>query len=210
MLTTVYLVRHAQSIHNAHYDAGKHPDIIGKLGSGLSPIGVQQANTLAKKLQKISFDAIFSSDFIRAKQTAEIIALQKNLEVMTSNAIRERYWGSLEGKVTKDVQNHIKQLQQGLSDLDKMKVKIDKDMESEAEAVSRLITFLRGIALAYEGKTVLVVAHGNIMRSFLTHLGFARYDELAPGSIENGGYVQLESDGIDFSIKETFGIHLIQ
>jgi broad specificity phosphatase PhoE len=56
----------------------------------------------------------------------------------------------------------------------------------------------------------MVVCHGNIMRCLLSHLGFAKFDELTRKSVENTAYFVLESDGIDFFIKETSGIKKMQ
>lgn len=205
--TRIYIIRHGESLGNAHYAKGGGPLYSNELGTDLSDLGVKQAQFIAKKLSKIHFDAIFSSDFIRAKRTAEIIALEQKLEVIATKVIRERNIGSLEGKMTSDVAKKIKLLQQGLSDEEKMKIKFVPDIESEDELASRFITFLREVAIAYQGKNILAVAHGNIMRSFLVHIGFAKYDELPFDSVKNTGYVKLESDGINFFVKETWGIN---
>lgn len=45
------------------------------------------------------------------------------------------------------------------------------------------------------------------MRGFLIHLGFGTHKEFSGRSIENTGYFVLESDGVDFFVKETVGIH---
>ena len=80
-------------------------------------------------------------------------------------------------------------------------------MESADEAVSRLLTFLREVAVAYLGKTILVVNHGTNMRSLLTHLRYATFDELPDGSLENTAYIILESDGVDFFVKKKVGVN---
>ena len=81
--------------------------------------------------------------------------------------------------------------------------------ESNTEIATRFITFLREIAATYLGKNVLIVCHGSIMRATLMRLGFATYDTLPSGNIENTGYFVLESDGVDFFVKETVGINKI-
>lgn len=205
---TIYIVRHAQSVHNAEYD-DKKEDLTkaNELGSRLTNFGIEQATARAKALKNVHFDKIFSSDFLRAKQTADIIALEHKLEVITNKLLREKYWGSYEGRLHKMDWEKLTALQKGLSDIEKMKVKISDDMESEYEALSRFIIFLREVSIAYIGKTIMVVCHGNIMRSLLTHLGFGSYDELPVGVIDNTGYYVLESDGVDFFIKETVGVN---
>ncbi|MFZ5932848.1 MAG: histidine phosphatase family protein [Patescibacteria group bacterium] len=63
----VYLVRHGQSFGNQEGQF-QHPE------TPLSDIGKMQAKILAKRLKEVSFDVIYSSPLIRARQTAEIIS----------------------------------------------------------------------------------------------------------------------------------------
>ncbi|HUD44340.1 MAG TPA: histidine phosphatase family protein [Patescibacteria group bacterium] len=210
-LTTIYLVRHGESKKNAAFHANdetyKSND---PLGSYLSDTGITQAKTRAKTLKNVHFDAAFSSDLNRARQTAEIIALEHDLEVKTTEVIRERVYGKTWENNSVEVRKKFQdEMQAKLEKLDKvaaLQYKHFPDMESGEEVVSRLITFLREIAVAYEGKTLLVVAHGNLMRMFLIHIGFGNMQELRTGTITNTGYVKLESDGVDFFVRETSGI----
>jgi len=207
-MTTIYIVRHAESEFNREGDKKRiNPKSEwGELQAPLSQYGRKQAQERAEDLKNIHFDAIFSSDLTRAKQTAEIINLERKLVIQTKKILRERrvYFPK------KTIEENEKEMREMLMDLDekqKMAFKPDTTFESAEEAASRILTFLREIAVAYKESTVLVINHGNNMSSLLTHLGYARYDELANGSIENTGYIILESDGIDFFIKKTFGIY---
>jgi broad specificity phosphatase PhoE len=207
-LTTIYVVRHGESEGNVGlYEKEAH-----ELGSPLTQNGKNQARMLADNLKHIEFSAIFSSDLLRAKQTAEIIALNKKLEVETSNLIRERnfwhYAKKINEKTEETIREEIKIDLLKLNELEKRNYKYTKDMESSDEGAIRLLNFIRECAIAYEGKTILIVAHGNIMRSLLTHLGYAIFDELPEGAINNTGYFKLESDGVDFFIKETSNVNI--
>lgn len=161
-------------------------------------------------MEGIHFDAIFSSDLGRSVQTAEILNVNRQLEINTTKLLRENFFGTYEGKPAKVFLADNKKLfekRKQLSDAEKMRFKYEPTQESDQEAAIRMITFLREIGATYGGKTVLVVSHGSIMRSFLKHLGFAKYEELPGGAIENAGYIVVESDGIDFFIKETKGVN---
>lgn len=204
-LTKIYIARHGEAEHNVLVEASKTYEPSLGYSAKLTKKGVLQAKDLANKLQDIYFDAIFSSDMARAKQTAEIVAIEKNIAVKTSQAIRERNFGSSEGKwhlIKKKVLEELDKLDEEL----KMHYVFD-DEETNEQAVSRLITFVRETAIAYSGKTILIVCHGAIMRMFLIKLGFARFDEMPSGSIANTGYFVLESDGVDFFVKETYEIN---
>src|SRR5438034_159874 len=99
---TIYIVRHGQSEANAQ-------DLYG-LDLDLTEKGRQQIKQLTQALQNVKFDAIFSSPLIRAKQTAEIIALEHNLAVKTHQALRERNYDILEGRKGSEVQKELAEL----------------------------------------------------------------------------------------------------
>jgi len=68
------------------------------------------------------------------------------------------------------------------------------------------MTILREIAVTCAGKSVLIVTHAGAMRLLLIHLGWATYEEMPWGTIDNCALMQIESDGIDFFIKDIDGI----
>ena len=51
--------------------------------------------------------------------------------------------------------------------------------------------------------TILIVAHGGLMKALLIHLGYATAEK--PVRMKNNGFILLESDGVDFFIKEVNG-----
>lgn len=202
-LTTIYVVRHGETEMNVG-------EIIqGQIDSNLTEQGQQQARDLGAHLANVHFDAAFSSDLLRAKHTAEIIAMNRQLVVNTSKLIRERSFGQWEGKPGSQWREDSKAILEKLeimSEQERRDVKYDEKYESENELAARCLLFLREIAVTYAGKTVLVVSHGGAMRAMLLHLGFANFAELTGKTIDNTAFIKLESDGVDFFIKETKGI----
>src|SRR5579863_8723703 len=87
-VTTIYVVRHGESQSNVY--ARENPDKpasqFGTLGSSLTKKGREQASYIAKRLQNVHIDAIFSSDLARAKETAEIIASRRKVKIITNKA----------------------------------------------------------------------------------------------------------------------------
>ena len=83
-----------------------------------------------------------------------------------------------------------------------------QNVEPDKEIVIRLITFIRETAVINPDKIILVVSHGGIMRATMVHLGVGTYESLQKVSIPNTAYIQLQSDGIEFKVKETYGIDL--
>lgn len=200
---SLYLVRHGETEWNVKRLIQGHADV------PLNKQGELQAKEIAKKFERINFEAIFSSDLIRSRRTAEIIALEKKMAVSTTSALRERYFGRFQGKPVVEYRRKLKKMFEKfekISDKERHRFKFTKEEESNEELMSRFLTFLREVAVAYLGKNVLIVTHGGPMRILLIHLGFGSHKTLPPYSIGNTAYVKLESDGVDFFIKETFGI----
>lgn len=92
MITTrVLLIRHGQSQGNAEGRFGGH------LPVPLSLRGRAQAEATATALAKENITAIYSSDLLRAVQTAEPLANLTGLEINQRPAFRERGVGVMEG-----------------------------------------------------------------------------------------------------------------
>lgn len=193
---TLYLVRHGQTDWNANGITQGQADI------PLNSEGIKQTQALARNLRNIKFNAVFSSDLIRAKKTAEIISLERKMAVETTRLLRERRYGKLDGKPWQLMQKYYDTWEK-LSKKARTEYKPYAGYETDEEVISRIITFLRETAVRYPGKTILIVCHGSIMRTFLNHLSEETY---LSGSISNGGFIKLESDGVDFFIKEMRGI----
>jgi len=179
----------------------------GQRNSPLTRRGKEQAVHRALELKDIEFSAIFSSDLVRAEQTAHVLALKRKMAIQTTKALRERYFAKFEGRrpgVDKELRKLFKDYE-AASPTDKWIMNRD-GIESDEEVVSRVITLLREVAVAYAGKNVLMVSHGGMMHVLLVHLGYGTHEELHPWSISNLAYITLESDGVEFTIKEVHGI----
>ena len=124
--------------------------------------------------------------------------------MQTTKALRERYFGKFQGQSFGGEKN--KSIRELINKLKSAPQSMRSEIESDEAIIGRLFTFLREIAVAYQGKTVLMVTHGGPIRTLLIHLGWGTYESVSEGSIDNLAYIVLESDGVDFFIKETSGI----
>lgn len=86
----VYLVRHGTDDNTVRGGWSNHP---------LTAEGVKQSEKLAHRLKEYNCNAeiIYSSDLLRAKQTAEILAQHLNLKVEYESDFREVNNGDLAG-----------------------------------------------------------------------------------------------------------------
>ncbi len=89
--TRILLVRHGQSQGNAERRFGGHT------ATPLSERGRAEAEATARALGTEGVTAIYSSDLLRAVETAEPLARLTGLEVTTTEAFRERSVGRMEG-----------------------------------------------------------------------------------------------------------------
>ena len=70
----VYLIRHAESLKNKD-------GLDRTTETPLSENGSKQAETVAKRIENIKIDIIYSSSYQRARQTAEIISKKNNTPI---------------------------------------------------------------------------------------------------------------------------------
>lgn len=194
---TFYIVRHGETDWNVK------KLVQGQTGQSiLTADGIKQVGEVAEELAKVRFNAVYSSDLLRAKKTAKIIALEHRLTVETTKLLRERKYGKFEGKST-ELLKEFNKLYDAMSDDARFTHKIDVGAESDKELITRFITFLREAAIAHPFKQVLVVTHGGLMRVFLQHIGFGDLRYFKTNYISNTAYIKLLSDGVEFFVEET-------
>ena len=142
------LTRHGQTDWNVE---GK---IQGQTDIELNEIGIKQAEETREKLLNEKIDIIISSPQKRARKTAEIIAIGRDIPIVVDKGIEERYFGKFEGKTRKEF------------DFDEIwNYKLNKqyeDAESVGELFTRVQGFLEKIKQEYKDKTVLLVTHGGV------------------------------------------------
>lgn len=118
-------------------------------------------------------------------------------------ALRERKLGQLEG-TQQDELAVIKRLRENKESgsFESMGIETDEQLQL------RLTGFLKKIATAHYGQTVLIVTHGSSLRELLFNWNFAPRDRLLTAIITNTALVKLQSNGVNFVILETEGIEL--
>jgi broad specificity phosphatase PhoE len=79
----VWLIRHADAYR------GLEALEAGRIDPPVSPRGHDQAARLASRLARVPLDAVWSSDLLRARQTAEVLAHDRPLEVRVDHRLGE-------------------------------------------------------------------------------------------------------------------------
>ena len=196
---TLYLLRHGETEWNVKKINQ------GQSESSLTKVGIKQARKTAKKLKNVKFDAIFSSDLSRTRRTAEIIKLDRELDLQTSKLLRERSYGSFEGKhfdVLKSLLKDKLAERESLSEEKSWSFKLADDIETDEVLASRFINHLKEISVAYPNKIVLVVSHGGPIQIFLAKMGYKKKKGHTGSFLKNAEYIKALSDGVDFFIKK--------
>lgn len=89
---------------------------------------------------------------------------------------------------------------QQLSAEERWSFKFHESIESNEEIFGRFMTFMREVAVAYPGETILVVTHLNMIETLLNHLG------VYPWHVDNSGCVKIRTNGVEFDLDEMSGI----
>lgn len=209
MTCTLYIVRHGQSHENVDFRKGP----AGR-GHDLTPLGIRQVSELRTHLKDKTIDAFFSSHLLRAAHSAAILAHERGLTVQPDERLAERRVEIDEASEQK-VWHHPELLYGDpsvLSDDALWDWKPFPDMESQRESLNRFIRGLNDAAAAYQGKTVCIVTHGQVMRLFLIHLGYGSFKTfplIRNGSIRNAGWARVQSGKDGFVLQESSGITVL-
>ena len=163
----IYYVRHGQTDWNL---ARKMQG--GGTEKELNSTGIEQANETKKELENAKYDIVICSPMHRAMQTAEIINKDKNVQMITDERIRERRLGKLEGhEITDEMEKRIWNYD--------LNYQIPEG-ENLHDFEKRILDFLDDIKKKYEGKTILIVAHGGVAKVLKVdheQFTFERYNE---------------------------------
>jgi broad specificity phosphatase PhoE len=143
-MTTLLLVRHGETDWNADGRLQGHTD------RPLSDFGRRQARRLADELADEELEALYASDLLRARETAEIVGERLELPVVLDSDLREKDWGTWEGLTT----------------LERDRVEfVGESTEAHQE---RTLRALQRIAERHPDGRVVVVTHGGSMRRVQT------------------------------------------
>ena len=188
--TTLFLVRHGETDWNAE---GRWQ---GQTDVPLNPRGREQAREVAGRLRSAGLASIASSDLLRARTTAEIVAAELGLAVSHLDAaLRERRFGCFEGLTREEV---LARYPEAWARYVADPGPAPPGGESRDELLGRLLPAVTSAAARLPGP-VLVVMHGGAMRALLAgHVG----EMPRPSSsswplhgIQNGHVFQITLEG---------------
>lgn len=178
-MVNIYLIRH-----------GRQNSTLCNVDVELSKEGRVQAELLRDRLTHYHVDALYSSNLIRARQTAEIINEAFGLPHEIREDLREISFGLLEGKSDAYNEEHFRDFKE------EQKKLLDDipypDGENGVSVYKRAMPVLQEIVRSGK-KNILVVTHGGTIRVLLAALfGRSQAERFLFGmSLENTGITQL-------------------
>lgn len=154
-MALIYLLRHAHSVANgAGLLAGR------AVGNPLSAIGEQQSKAIARALQDEQFAAIYTSPLERCRQTVAPLLEQNRKRAIKAMQFVEMDYGDWTGRALKELRREPlwREVQRKPSS-----VKFPHG-ESFVSTQRRVRRGLAEIHARHQGKKVLVVTHGDIIK----------------------------------------------
>ncbi len=156
------VLRHGRSLANDQSLIVSSPKL-GVNQYGLTPVGVDEVKAAVRTNQESlrSVAKIYASDFLRTRQTAEVVAETLGVELELTPALRERWFGDWEGK-----SNRYYETVWAADATDPTHQKWQ--VESVQQVADRTTELLQGIDETTVNQTYLLVSHGDPLQILLT------------------------------------------
>lgn len=155
-MKSIITIQHTQSVHHTNGMIGSWTDW------DLSDLGVEQAEHIGKNLARelVNKDFImFSSDLLRAKHTAEIVAKYLGIKPIITDELRERNLGEAVGKSVKWAHENTIVWEKTIDD------RAFKGSESRRDKWNRLVPFYNKV-INNEKENIILVSHGDTLSIF--------------------------------------------
>lgn len=186
-MTELVVIRHGET------DLNKVGSFQGHIDVPLNARGRSQAARLAQRLAGERFDIIYSSDLLRAQQTAQPIAERLSMTVNPVGGLREQYFGELEGLSLQTVQTRFPDVWQTW-----LGHRADYAVpggESVRQFSARTLATVYDLARRHDGQRLLVIAHGGVLDMLYRQAQAQPLDGPRLCAIPNTGVNRLRVDG---------------
>jgi len=159
---TYYLLRHGEGEHNVNGLISCDPEY-GCSHTNLTEKGRAEVQKNVAIFRDIKVDIIYSSDFLRTKQTAEILNKVAQTEVVYDERLREFNVGEFQGK-------DVREYESAFPKKEEKWVKSAKGGETYQDIEDRMSSAFNEYEEKHEGKTVVIVSHGDPLKILLGYL----------------------------------------
>ena len=157
----IYVIRHGQT------DWNKNKITMGRCDIPLNGEGIRQAYFSKELINNYDIDFIICSPLTRARQTADIVNIDRNVKILYDKRITERFLGDLEGNAYPNDNNDI------------WDININSNkycVEPMVNFKNRIYGFIEYIMNEYPDKNILVVTHGGVSALFNCYFNDTLYN----------------------------------
>ena len=182
--TEIILIRHGETVWNSQQRMQGHSN------SDLSSVGQAQIQALGQWTKNVPFDLIYSSDSLRAKQTAEAITQFSGHELQFDQRLREKNLGVFEGLTSEEARERHPEVFR-LFKTAGSKYVIDEG-ESTQQLQDRALEIVNEIRIKHPEERVLLVTHGGFIRVVMKHSLGLSLETPTRFLIRNTGVFRLE------------------
>lgn len=179
ILLNIFLIRH-----------GRQNSALCNVDVELSREGIAQAELLRDRICHYRIDALYSSNFIRAVQTADILNQKLKLPHIIREELREISFGRLEGKTEEYIKEYFTDFtKENFSFIDDIPY---PDGENGTSVYERAMPVIQDIVQSGK-QNIAIVTHGGLIRVLLAALfGKSQARRILFGiSLENTSITQL-------------------
>ena len=158
-----FFTRHGESYANTARVISNRDDAYG-----LTPLGVQQAETLADRFVTENIVRLYSSPLLRAQETSRILAEKLGVPVIIEDALRENDCGALEGRGDETAWADFIEIFQAWMQGKNRDIKIGGG-ESFDDITHRFTPFINNLVHETHGQngSLLLVSHGGVLYTML-------------------------------------------
>lgn len=163
-MRTIITIQHTQSVHHTNGMVGSWNDW------ELSELGVTQAKKIGENLKAELAGknfVLYSSDLLRARQTAENIGSYLGLTPIVRTELRERNLGKCCGKSVQWLRENMEKQEETIDD------RMFSDAESRRDEWNRLKPFFDEL-MTGGAENIILVSHGDLLSVF--HIMFLGLD----------------------------------
>jgi 2,3-bisphosphoglycerate-dependent phosphoglycerate mutase len=175
-ITRIVAVRHGETAWNVD------SRIQGQLDIPLNDTGTWQARRVADALRDEGLETLYTSDLQRARQTADAVALSCGLEPRHDRGLRERSFGSFEGRTWSEIE------QRWPVESERWRRRDPGFAPPGGETLesfyARCIDCATQLAQRHAGQAIALVAHGGVLDCL--YRAATRLDLRAPRSWQLG------------------------
>ena len=177
----LFVVRHGETQFNAEHR------YLGALDPELNAKGITQANELHSALP-VKLDAVVCSSLRRAQQTANILCQSRCHSPKLNNAFRERNVGVFEGLTQDEARSQFPEL--WAQNVTRSWESAPTGGETIKEVVERVAEGLNDLCANYQGKVVVLVAHGFVAK-VARAISRADFQDFFEWQLANGAVCEL-------------------